>query len=154
MASELRSAAKALVEDRRETFEAPHQLGDAKARLAQALDELGAPRAVRFTGTWKVERGHDVFEASFAPTPRTRLFLKSVSLGLVLLFAASAWMLYSGPERPTARFLVLLLTALAAIGFPFVVAALGSARQAEESRIRRAIRRVLGIEPKTPRSSQ
>ncbi len=145
MRSEMRSAAMALVEDRRETFEPPHADDEVKARLGEALRRIGPPRSLRFSGEWNDGGGRAVFEARFAPATRTRLFLNTCSVALVLLFAATAWVFYSG-ETAALKVSLLLFTGLTVFMFPLVVTALGTARQAEESRIRGAIRRALDIE--------
>lgn len=143
MRSEMRRAAMALVEERREAFESLHPLEASKARLAQALAPLGVPRAVRFEGAWIVRDGHDVFEAAFGPTARARAFLNAAALGLLALVVASAWALHAPGENKALRFLLPMFTVLALLAFPFVATALGSTREAEESRIRRAIRTAL-----------
>ncbi len=150
MASEMRRAAQALVASRRETFETAHALDSAQRRLERSLAELPAPRAVRYRGEWKSVAGRPVFEASFEPTARARRFLNAASVVLGLLVLASAWAIWAPGENPVMKFLVPLSTALAILAFPLVVAALASHREAEESRIARAIKRALRDEESYP----
>lgn len=143
MPSEVRRAAKALVESRSERFETLHPLEASRARLERELGALGKPGAVVFAGKWKTEDGREVYEASFAPPRRIRWLLQSSSVVLALLIASSAWVLYSREEGSTLKFLLPLFTALSVFALPLVVTMLASNREAEESRIRRAIRRAL-----------
>lgn len=143
MPSEMRRAAKALVESRVEAFESAHALEPSRERLARALAGLGPPRAFVLGGGWVERDGKAVYEATFDPAPRTGRFLNGLSLALVLLIAASAWVLLSPGPRTGPRFLLPLFTALAIVAMPLVVIAAASRREAEESRVRRAIRAAL-----------
>jgi len=140
MASELRRAAKALVESRVETFESVHGLAESRSRLDHALAALGAPRALALTGTWSERGGHAVYEATFAPSPGTRRFLNALSLALVLLLAGSGWAFLATAQGAPVRFFLPFSTVFAVIAMPFVVNAAASRREAEEARIRRALR--------------
>jgi hypothetical protein len=82
-------------------------------------------------------------DVRFAPAPRTRRFLQASSIVLMLLIATSAWVFIAPGEDRSVRFLVPLFAVLGILAFPFVAVALGSRREAEEARIRRAIRRAL-----------
>ncbi len=141
--SETRRAAKALVARRVETFATQHPLDASRARLEREFAALGKPRAVDFAGTWKTVDGHDVYEAGFAPPRSTQRILSAGSIALAALIAASAWLLYTGDAGAPMKFLLPLFTVLSVFALPLVVAMLASLREAEESRIRRAINRAL-----------
>jgi hypothetical protein len=141
--SEMRRAARALLERHSEAFESRHSLGDSKARLEAALDALALTGATRLDTSWREENGRAFLDADFQPPARTRLLLNFASLAMTLLVLASAWMVTYGDEHAAATFLVPLFTAFAIFALPFVAVALGSRRAAEESRIRRAIRKAL-----------
>ena len=136
--SELRRAARALVEKHSERFESRHGLEESKARLAAALDRVGASTSTVFTPAWEMQEARPVLEAQFAPPGRTLRILKVLSLGMTLAVAASAWAIVS--QEGALRFLLPLFTVLATLALPFVALGLGSQRAAEEARIRRAIR--------------
>lgn len=140
MASEMRRSAKALVEHRSERFDSRYAIEESKARLAAALQRAGLTEAAQFTAAWRSEGERAILDAHFAPSPRTQRFLKVISLVMLLLVASCVWALASGEEDRALRFLVPMLTVLAILGFPFVALALASQREAEESRIRKAIR--------------
>jgi hypothetical protein len=142
MASEMRRMAKALVETREETYASRHTLEESKARADAVLASLGT-KALRFERSWSNDRGNVTLEVRFAPASRTRRFLQASSMVLTLLVLSAAWALLApGEDRPT-RLLLPLFAALGVLAFPFVVAALGSQREAEEARIRKALRRAL-----------
>lgn len=143
MPSEMRRAAKALVTSRVEVFEAADPIEGARQRLEQALAAGGPPSALAMSGAWKAIDGRAVYEVTFAPAPRIRRFLHGLSLALVLLVAASAWMLHSAAEGAALKFLVPLFTVLAIIAMPLVVTGIASHREAEESRLTRTIRAAL-----------
>ena len=146
MPSELRRVAKALVERRTERFESRHSRSESVARLELALAALGLKGAARFHADWKVEHGKVILEAEFAPARRTRQFLNAASLTLTLLLVAGAWALLWPQENRSVQFLLPLAAVLAILAFPFIAAALGSQREAEEARIRSAIRKALADE--------
>lgn len=137
--SEMKRAAKALVERRTERFESRHPLAESKARLDAAIAKLKLTGASQFNSVWIDEGGKAILQAEFLPRARTQSVLTASSIFLSLLVLESAWLLYSR-EGGTARYLVPLFTGLSILAFPFVALALSSNREAEESRIRRAIR--------------
>ena len=143
MPSEMRRAARALVESRVETFAPGSAPGPARERLERALARLGPPRAFVFAGRWSERDGDALYEATFDPAPGTRRFLNGLSALLAGLVAASAWTLASEGAPPAARFLVPLVTAFGIVGMPLAVIAVATRREAEESRVRRAIRAAL-----------
>ncbi|HEX3096692.1 MAG TPA: hypothetical protein VHQ02_03180 [Usitatibacter sp.] len=143
----MRRAAKALVESRVETFEPPSAGGPARERVERALARVGAPRSFLFAGGWTEHDGKEVYEATFDPTPGTQRFLQLLSALLAALIAASAWALASGSAPPAVRFLLPFATVLAIVAMPLAVIAVATRREAEESRVRRAIRAALEEEP-------
>ncbi len=142
MASEMRRAAEALVERRRERFESRHALAPSQERLEAAL--AGVPlRYTRLDLAWSGEDGRVLLDASFAPAARIPRFLNVSSLAIFALVAASVWLLVSRREAGAEKFLVPLFTGLAILAFPFAALGLSSQREAEEARARRAIRKAL-----------
>lgn len=137
--SEMKRAARALVERRSERFESRHTLAQSQARLAAALERLELGGAANFRQTWHEDHGKTILEGEFLPRPRTRIFLTSSSILMSLLVLASAWLLVTTDDGAL-RYLVPLTTSLLILAFPFVALALSSNRAAEESRIRKAIR--------------
>jgi hypothetical protein len=150
MPSELRRVAKALVDRRIERFESRHSREESMARLEPALAALGLKGATQFHAHWKVENGKVHLEAQFDPAPRTRQFLNTSSLVLTLLLASGAWALLWPQEDRSIQFLLPLAAVFAILAFPFIAAALGSQREAEEARIRSAIRKALLDEDDKP----
>ena len=142
MASETSRIAKALVASREESFASPHARDASEARVAAALAPIH-PKRVAFERRWRDDPAGLVLDASFRPAPAIRRFLQATSAVLVALIAASVWAVRSANEEGALAFLVPLVTVLAILGFPFVIVAIGSQREAEEARIARAIRRAL-----------
>jgi hypothetical protein len=140
MASEARRIAKALVETRSERFESRHSVEESKARLQGAIATARLDGRVRFTPRWQGTANGAVLDAEFAPPPRTQRFLLSMSLAMTALVAASIWAVVSPSAGDALGFLLPLSTGLAILALPFVFVALGSNREAEEARIRKAIR--------------
>ena len=138
--SSMRSAAKGLVETRRERFESRHSMEESRRRLEQALPKARATRAVRFTPSWSQQDGATVLEVELAPPAKTGRLLKALSIAMFLLVVASAWAVMSPAASGPVAFLLPLFTVLAVLGFPFLVLALASNREAEEARLRKAIR--------------
>ena len=142
MPSEMRRMAKALVERRSESFASRHSVEESTRRLAQALAPFGE-RAARLETAWHSGPEGVRLEAGFPPPKRLRAFLNASSLALAAAIVASVWALVSPGEDRSFRFLLPLATLLAIFGFPFVMVALGAQREAEEARMRKAIRRAL-----------
>lgn len=137
--SGMRSAAKGLVQTRSESFESRHPEAESRQRLQQAL--AGVPvRKTWLETRWESREGKAVLVAKFMPSPRTQRLLNALSVGMVALVAASAWALASEEARGSTAFLVPMITVLAVLGLPFLVLGLASQREADESRIRKAIR--------------
>jgi hypothetical protein len=143
--SELKKAAKSLVETRVELFESRHALAESKSRLEQALARIDAGSTTVFTPAWSEHEGRARLEARFAPPPRTQRTLQVLSLGMALAVAVSAWAIAT-TEGPL-QFMLPLFTVLAILALPFVALGLSSQREAAESRIRRAIKVALQDEP-------
>jgi hypothetical protein len=147
MPSEMRRAAKALVESRVETFDSPYALERSRERVERALGRLGSPRAFVFAGRWSERDGKTAYEATFDPAPGTQRLLHGLSTTLVALFVASAWALAAESSPPAAKFLLPLLTGLTIVAMPLAVIAVATRREADESRFRRAIRAALQEDP-------
>lgn len=139
MASEIRRTAEALVELRRETFETRHPLDIAQSRLRLALQRAGIAESARFRTEWREQSGQVLLEALYAPSRATRRFLHASSVAMLLLIGGSVWALRTSGEGSASGFLLPLATVFAILGFPLVALGLGSHREAEESRIRKAI---------------
>ena len=143
MASETRRAARALVERRTDRFESRHPLGESQARLKDTLSRARLEGRVIFTPEWKSEGDAAILEAHFAPPARVDRVLKTTSIAMTLLVAATIWALASDDSSPAVAWLTALTTAFAILALPFVYVAMGSSRLAEEGRIQRAIRAAL-----------
>lgn len=138
--SDMRRAARALVETRLERFESRHPLDESRRRLDESLARLRPWRGVVFTRRWDTLEGKPLLVAEFSATRRVQRALKGLSIGMALLVAASAWAVLAPDVSGTTRFLLPLTAILAILGFPFLVLGLASARQADEARIAKAIR--------------
>ena len=146
--SGMRSAAKGLVETRSESFESRHPEGESRSRLQAAL--AGVPvRQAGLETRWESRDGRTVLVAQFKPSPRTQRFLRALSVGMALLVAAGVWALVSEEAAGSTAFLVPMIAVLAILGLPFLVLGLASQREADESRIRKAIRVALMDEEET-----
>ncbi|MGE5093684.1 MAG: hypothetical protein ACM3SO_01005 [Betaproteobacteria bacterium] len=137
--SEMRRAARALVERRTERFESAHDLGTSQRRLAGALERARLAPDPTFRITWLEGADRPVLEASFLPARRTVLLLRMLSLAMLGLLVSTVWVLTQTQEG-TSRFLLPLFTVLAILALPFVTLGLASSREAREARIRKAIR--------------
>jgi hypothetical protein len=143
--SELKRAARALVETRTERFEGRHPLAASRIRLDEALARIEPASATVFTPTWSEHEGRAVLDARFAPPARTQRLLRVLSLGMALAVAVSAWAIAT-QEGPM-QFMLPLFTGLSVLALPFVALGLSSQREAAEARIKRAIRVALMDEP-------
>ena len=135
--SEMRRAARRLVEARTESFESHHAREASARRLQQALEKL--PEADRgFARSWSGDEARPVLTARFEPSPRIGRILKALSIGMFLLLALAiaSWF---GADR-TLAWMASISAALAFLGFPLVILGLASHQDARESRITRAIR--------------
>jgi hypothetical protein len=136
--SELKRAARALVETRTERFESRHPLEASRTRLVEALARIEPSSATIFTPAWSEHEGRAMLEARFAPPARTQRLLQVFSLGMTLAVGLSAWVIAT--EDGPVQFMLPLFTVLAVLALPFVALGLSSQRDAAEARIRRAIR--------------
>ena len=141
MPSELRRVAKALVESRVETFEVAGGGDAARERVERALVDLGTPRALRYAGAWSSVEGRVTYAATFAPDPATPRVLNLIAIVILSLAVGSAWAIAT--DARALKFLLPLLTIFAVLAMPLVTAALAARREAEESRITRALRAAL-----------
>ena len=137
--SEMRRAARSLVERRSERFESRHDLATSRQRLDASLRRAGIERDATFELAWSEADGKAMLDVHFLPTRRIRRFLQMLSVGMVALVALSVWVLRRADEGAQ-RFLLPLFTVLAILALPFVTLGLASSRAAQEARIRRAIR--------------
>jgi hypothetical protein len=142
MASEMRRMARALVEHRAESFASRHGREESESRLESAIAAI-KPRHLRFESRWNEAPSGLSLDAEFHPAVRTQRMLQASSLVLVALIAASAWALLSDQVERTLAFILALATVLWVLALPLVVAAFGAQREAEEARIRRALKRAL-----------
>ena len=137
--SEMRRAARSLVERRSERFESRHDLATSRARLDATLQNAGIARDATFELAWNEADGKAVLDVVFLPTRRNRRLLQMLSVAMMALVALSTWVVIR-PGEGAQRFLLPLFTVLAILALPFVTLGLASSRAAHESRIRRAIR--------------
>jgi hypothetical protein len=138
--SEMRRAARSLVEHRTERFESRHSLEESRMRLATGIERLGLKGSTRFEPAWSTANGKAVLDAHFRPASHIQSMLTVSSLVMSALIVSSVWLVISADEGVALKFLVPLFTVLATLAFPFVALALNSNRESEESRIRKAIR--------------
>jgi cytochrome c biogenesis protein CcdA len=150
MASEMRRMAKGLVETRSESFATRHPAEESKARLAGAI-EARKPRLSIVETRWTDGDGGPRLELVSRPARAIRRFLFGCSFALTMLVISSAWVMLAPGEPTPLKFLLLLVTALGILGLPLLIVALGSQREAEDERLRRAIRHALLDEPEFPR---
>src|SRR5438128_3979277 len=150
MRSETRRIAKALVDSSVETFATHYPREQSAARLAEAIAK-NKPRTATVKTTWRHATEGLRLDVHLRPARGVRVFLAATSLALTMMLVACAWVLMSHEEPTPLRFLVPLVTALGVLGFPLLILALGSQREAEEARLRRAIRHALLDEEEFPR---
>lgn len=151
--SETRQLARSLVEPEPASFDSRHPRAESIERVRGAargfeLDLDGehvviTARNARYEGKWVGSADALRLEGEFIAGTRVQGFLKITSAVMVLLVGASAWILWTGADESPARFLVPLVTLLAILGLPFVVTGIASAREADKSRIRKALRLAL-----------
>ena len=139
--SDLRRAARRLVEPRRESFESSLSVEQSQRRVDAALEML-QPSDRKFHDSWSGGDGDAaMLTVTFEASPQTGRFLKLLSIGMAALIAVAvaAWFL----ADDAIAWLMTITAALAFLGFPFVILGLASHQDARESRIRRAIRAAL-----------
>ena len=150
MRSEVRRIAMALVQTTTESFATHHPQAESERRLAAAI-EARRPRLSIVEVAWADGAEGPRVEVRSRPAPHVRHFLVASSVALTMLLASSAWVILSSAEPAPMKFLVPLVAVLGILAFPLVVVGLGSQREAEESRLRRAIRHALLGEEEFPR---
>lgn len=136
--SELKRAARALVETRSERFESRHGLAESKERLEGAIARIGATGPTVFTAHWTERDGRAALEARFAPPPKTLRLLNLMSMAMAIAVGLGLWA--AATLQGPMQFALPLFTVLAILALPFVALGLASQREAAESRLRRAIR--------------
>lgn len=142
MASEMRRMAKLLVARRSEAFESRYPRAESEARVKRAIEGF-APKGMVFETAWRDEPGAAVLDVSFAPSRSTRFFLNSSSAVFTVLLAVTLWALVAPGEMPSSRIMIAIFTLGAILAFPLVVVAYGSRREAEESILRKKIRKAI-----------
>ncbi|HEX4330622.1 MAG TPA: hypothetical protein VH040_00665 [Usitatibacter sp.] len=145
MGSEVRRAAAALVASREERFATRRGRADASERVERALAPMSFPRT-GIKRQWIESPNGLELVVSLSPMPGVQRSLRAASLLLVGLFAASAWAILSEEATRTVAFLVPMATGFVVLALPVAAAALGSQREAEEARLRKAIRAALADE--------
>jgi hypothetical protein len=144
--SEMRRAARALVERRVESFESAYDETTSRERLARALGHAGLRTGPTFRTDWREAQGKAVLDASFLPSPRTLWLLRALSLAMVAFIALTVWILMR-PGEGAERFLLPLFAVLTVLALPFLTLGLSSARAAREARLAKAIRVALQDAP-------
>jgi len=154
MASEMRRAAKALVEAHPLVVKSDFPPGEASARLNQlalpgATIEASPSGVVihttmgdHFVGTWKAAEGLHTLEGESLPQARTQRVLKAFGVALTLLIAATAWTFLAGLET-SLKVSAGLFTLFAIFAFPYVIVGLASQRSGREAAIARSLQRAL-----------
>ena len=159
MASEMRRAAKALVERTPAEFATAHGVEEALLRLRAspgldveasgdrlAIHEKGrAARltAGRFEGGWVPRAAGSVLAGDFVPSPGIHAFLRSASVGLALLMGASLWTWFDSTSGGPLRYLLALCALFAVLGFPIAILAVASQKEAAQARVAKAVRAAL-----------
>ena len=142
MASEMRRIAMLLVERRTEAFASRHPREESERRVRQALEGF-VPKGMVYEMAWRDEGGAAHLDVTYAPSRGTRSFLNAMSIVLLLLLAACVWAYTAGAAPAPVRIMLVIFTVLALLAFPFVVVAFGSRREAEESVLRRRVRKAI-----------
>jgi len=142
VASETRRMAMLLVERRSEAFASRYPRAEAQRRVNAAIEGL-APKGMVYGMAWRDEDGATLLDVTFSPSRGTRWFLNSAAVVLALLLAATIWALAATGEVAGGRILIVIVTLLVILAFPFVVVGFGSRREAEEANLRRRIRRAI-----------
>ena len=150
MRSEMRRVANALVETQSENFATRHPFAESKSRLDAAIASR-KPRLSIVEAQWSESAEGPRAEVRTRPAPAVGRMLMASSIVLTLLIAASVWIVFAPGEATSAKFLVPLITLLGILGLPLVIVGLGSQREAENERLRRAIRHALLDEQEFPR---
>jgi len=159
-ASELRRAAKSLVERAPLSIVSHYSAQDSAARLTALIregrlepslvaeataDGVSMRRASGETvlaAAWKPDESGARLEGEFFPSVGTQRLLKLVSAFLGVLVLMAGWVLVQDGPAPL-KVATGLFAALSILAFPLFVAGLASQRAAREATIARAMRRAL-----------
>ena len=136
--SEMRRAARRLVEPRSESFASNYTVEDSRRRVDAALAKLPAAERT-FKASWSGGDGDAaMLTVTFEPSRNTRRLLQmlSVAMFLLVMAAIAAWFM----AEQAMAWMASITAVLAFLGFPFVILGLASHQDARESRIQRAIR--------------
>lgn len=142
MASEMRRLAKALVEHRSESFASRYPRAESEERVRRALEDF-APRGLAYETAWRDAPEGPTLDVALAPSRNSSRFLGVSSILLTVLVASTAYVAFDPTVATATRLMLGLATTFAILGFPLVVVAYGSRREAEEATLRRAIKRAL-----------
>src|SRR5437764_1362789 len=138
----MRRMAMLLVERRTETFASRYPRAESERRVNEAIQGF-VPKGMVYESAWRDEAGSAFLDMTFSPSRDTRWFLHGSSVVLAVLLAATVWAMMAPGELAGSRVLLAIVTLLAILAFPFVVAAYASRREANESMLRRRIRRAI-----------
>lgn len=135
--SDMRRAARRLVEPRSESFASNFSVQESRRRLDAALAKLPAGERT-FKASWSGGGDAAMLTATFEPSRKILRILQMLSVAMFLLVAAAlaSWFM----AEPAMAWMVTITAVLAFLGFPFVILGLASHQDARESRIQRAIR--------------
>src|SRR4051812_14582130 len=103
--SEMKQAAKALVERRIERFESLYPPEESRSRLATALERARVAPDATFGVHWSEEAGRAVLEAEFLPPRGIHGLLRAISIGMLVMVIASVYEVMA-VEAGAARFLL------------------------------------------------
>jgi len=145
MGSEVRRAAVALVARREERFATRRSPADAKERVERALAPMSFSR-VDVRHEWIEGPGGIELAVRLAPMPSVERWLRAASLATVALLVASVWAIASPEVSRSIAFLVPIAAGFVILALPIAAAALGSQREGEEARLRKAIRAALATD--------
>lgn len=147
--SETRRLARSLVEPEALSLESRYGRAESIERLRGAASafraELDGEHVViaaenaRFEGQWEGGANDLRLVGTFVPRRGTKLKLHVMSLVMLALVAASAWLILH-EEGGTTRFLVPIFTVLAVLALPFVFTGMASIAEGDRASIRKALR--------------
>lgn len=157
--SEMRRAARALVEAQTRTFRSSHPLSQAVERLSAAAREPApkvlleaSSRAVTarrigdsdpfFVASWQDGAEGPELRGEFPPPRWALRVLKLCSLGLAALIGATLWA-FLADEPAALKIPLAVFTVVAVLAFPYVVLAISSQWTALQANVSRAITRAL-----------
>ena len=154
MASEMRRAAKALVEAHPQVIKSDFPPPEGSARLnrlelegatIQASTSAVVIRTAKgdhFVGQWKLVDALHTLEGEFLPPARTQRVLRAFAIGLTLLLAATAWTFLAGLQT-SLKVSASLFTLFAILAFPYVILGMSSQRSGREATLARTLQRAL-----------